>query len=431
MANINVNLNLRDHRSSEPTPINVVIRWNGLRLVYPSGERIAPRHWSTKNQRAKPSLTTAPEFNRRLTHIVSDVENAFLRFRNDNGQRAPSVGELRDRLDIALGRKAGEGPRTLFAFIRDFIAKAKDRVNPDTGARLAATTLKKYTSTLHHLEAFAKAKRRRVDFDSIDLDCYDAFNAYLTNEQGLALNSVGKYIQTLKTFLRAAAEQGIEVNPAFRSRKFRTPSELTDKVYLTVQELTDMFHLDLSGNPRLERVRDLFLVGAWTGLRFSDFASLRPEQITDDRIRVRTAKTGASVTIAMHPVVHAILAKYGNALPRAPKNQPMNRYLREVTAMIPSLQAGVSVSSTVAGMRRYVTKAKAQLVTTHTARRSFATNAYKGDGYSGPVPTRTIMAITGHQTEQAFRLYIRLNADEHADILQGYMDKAAPLALVR
>ncbi|MBK7940286.1 MAG: phage integrase SAM-like domain-containing protein [Flavobacteriales bacterium] len=82
--------------------------------------------------------------------------------------------------------------------------------------------MKKYTSTLHHLEAFAKAKRRRVDFDTVDLACYDAFNAYLTNDQGLALNSVGKYIQTLKTFLRAAAEQGIEVNPAFRSRKFRT-----------------------------------------------------------------------------------------------------------------------------------------------------------------------------------------------------------------
>jgi integrase len=104
----------------------------------------------------------------------------------------------------------------------------------------------------------------------------------------------------------------------------------------------------------------------------------------------------------------------------------MNAYLREFTAMVPSLQDRVSVSSTVAGVRRYVTKAKAELVTTHTARRSFATNLYRAG-----VPTRTIMAITGHQTEQAFRLYIRLNADEHADILQLYMDKAAPMAVVK
>ncbi|MBK7940287.1 MAG: hypothetical protein IPJ87_00160 [Flavobacteriales bacterium] len=129
-----INLNLRDPRSRDASPINIVIRWNGLRLVYPSGERIAPRHWSTKAQRAKASLTTSPEFNRNLSAIVDKVEGAYLRFLNDNDQRTPSAGELRDRLDIALGRKAGDGPRTLFAFIRDFITKAQDRVNPDTGA---------------------------------------------------------------------------------------------------------------------------------------------------------------------------------------------------------------------------------------------------------------------------------------------------------
>ncbi|MBV6405541.1 MAG: Tyrosine recombinase XerC [Flavobacteriales bacterium] len=420
-----INLNLRDPRSRDASPINVVVRWKGQRLVYPSGERIAPRHWSTSTQRAKGSLTTAPEFNRNLTGIVAKVEGAYLRFLNDNDQRQPSIGELRDQLDLALGRKANEGPRTLFAYIREYIAKARDRVNPDTGSRLARTTLKKYTTTLHHLEGFATATRRRVDFDTVDLKCYDGFNAYLTNDEGLALNSVGKYIQTLKTFLRAAAEEGIEVNPAFRSRKFRAPSELTDKVYLNEQELTDLFRLDLSGQPRLERARDLFIVGAWTGLRFGDLTTIRPEQITGDRIRIRTAKTGTAVVIPLHPCVRAILTKYGNALPRAISNQKMNAYLREVTALVPSLQERVSVSSTVAGVRRYVTKAKAELVTTHTARRSFATNMYLAG-----VPVRTIMAITGHKTEQAFRLYIRLDADEHADILQAYMDKARPLAVV-
>jgi len=419
-----INLNLRDSRTTDASPINIVIRWNGQRLVYPSGERIRPRHWSATTQRAKASMTTAPEFNRNLSHIVDKVEGAFLRFLNDNEQRAPAAGELRDQLDIVLGRKASEGPRTLFAFIQDYIDKGATRVNPDTGTRLAATTLKKYTSTLNHLQAFAKAKRMRVDFDTVDLLFYDRFNAYLTADQRLAMNSVGKYIQTVKTFLRSAAEEGHDVNPAFRSRKFKTPSELTDKVYLTEQELTDLFRLDLSGHPRLDRARDLFILGAWTGLRFGDFTTIRPEQVNGDRIRVRTAKTGTAVVIPLHPCVRAILAKYDNALPRAISNQKMNAYVREFAAMVPSLQDRVSVSSTVAGVRRYVTKAKAELVTTHTARRSFATNYYlKG------VPTRTIMAITGHQTEQAFRLYIRLNADEHADILQGFMDKTAPMSV--
>jgi integrase len=165
-------------------------------------------------------------------------------------------------------------------------------------------------------------------------------------------------------------------------------------------------------------------VGAWTGLRFGDFTTIRPEQIAGDRIRIRTKKTGEAVTIPLHPFVRAILEKYGNALPRAISNQKMNAYLREFAGMVPCLQQRASVSSTVGGVRRYVTKAKAELITTHTARRSFATNFYRIG-----VPTRSIMAITGHRTEQAFRLYIRLNADEHADILQGYMDKFPPLAI--
>ncbi|MBK7940285.1 MAG: integrase catalytic domain-containing protein [Flavobacteriales bacterium] len=185
-----------------------------------------------------------------------------------------------------------------------------------------------------------------------------------------------------------------------------------------------MFHLDLSAHPRLARARDLFLVGAWTGLRFGDFTTIRPEQITGDRIRVRTAKTGAAVVLPLHPCVRAILGKYRNALPRAISNQKMNAYLREFAAMVPSLQVEVSVSSTVAGASLR-DQGEGRTSDHAHARRSFATNFYlKG------VPTRTIVAITGHQTEQAFRLYIRLNADEHADILQAYMDKAAPLAIV-
>ena len=427
-----INLNLRDPRNGDATPIHIVVRWKGQRLVYPTDLRIEPRYWSTKAQRANGSLGTSPEFNGSLTATVTKVENAYLRFLNDNDQRAPSIGELRGLLDVVIGGKGNTGPRTLFAFIENYIAEARrgERLNTDTGARLAATTLKKYTSTLNHLQGFAKAKGIRVDFDTVNLSFYRRFLAYLTTDQGLALNSVGKYIQTVKIFLRAAVEDenlAVVVNPAFSGKKFKAPKESTGKVYLTAQELNDLFQLDLSAHPRLDRARDLFIVGAWTGLRFGDWSSIGPDRITGDRIHIRTEKTGATDVIPLHPCVRAILNKYDNALPRAISNQKMNAYLREVTTMVPSLQARASINSTVGGVMRYVTKAKAELVTTHTARRSFASNAFKGDGYKGPVPARTIMAITGHSTEQAFRLYIRLTKEEHADQFATYMP--APMAI--
>lgn len=426
---VRINFNLRHQKKGVESPVNVVIRWNGNRIVYPSGERIDPRHWSVNAQAATRTYSGYSDFNLSLSNITTVINKTF-RNVSDKLERSPTAQELRDELDMAFKRKNQFIAPTFFQFIQTFIEQAQTRVNPDTGERYALTTLKKYLSTFAHLKEFAQAKRRVIDFGNVDLMFYDQFNAFLTNEKGLALNTIGKYIQTVKTFLRAANESGIEVNQSYRTRRFKTPSELTDKIYLSDDELNAMFHLDLSKSPRLEMVRDLFIVGAWTGLRFSDFTTIKPEQITGDRIRVRTLKTGATVVIPFHPCVRAILEKYSgkypNNLPPAISNQKMNEYLKELSALIDCLQSPVMVTSTVAGKRKTVTKKKCDLITTHTARRSFATNMYKMG-----CPTRSIMAITGHKTESAFRAYIRLDSDEHADIIQMFMDKTTAMAAVK
>ncbi len=71
----------------------------------------------------------------------------------------------------------------------------------------------------------------------------------------------------------------------------------------------------------------------------------------------------------------------------------MNDYIKELGKMIPSLHTTFSQSYTKAGSKVTVTNENWQLITTHTARRSFATNQY----LSG-APILTIMAITGHKT---------------------------------
>ena len=53
------------------------------------------------------------------------------------------------------------------------------------------------------------------------------------------------------------------------------------------------------------------------------------------------------------------------------------------------------------------------MITSHTARRSFATNAYLAD-----IPAISIMKITGHKTEAAFMKYIKISEEENAIQLQ-------------
>ena len=67
-------------------------------------------------------------------------------------------------------------------------------------------------------------------------------------------------------------------------------------------------------------------------------------------------------------------------------------------------------SITKGGKEVITTKHKYTCVSTHTARRSFATNSYLRG-----IDTLLIMAITGHKTESEFLKYIKLPQDEKAE----------------
>ena len=75
----------------------------------------------------------------------------------------------------------------------------------------------------------------------------------------------------------------------------------------------------------------------------------------------------------------------------------------------------VEVVKTVGGIKQSFQFKKYELITTHTARRSFATNAYLAG-----VPTISIMKLTGHKTEQVFMKYISISQKENAASIMGH-----------
>lgn len=432
---VSINFNLRHPKSQKASPIFIVIRWRkDNRIVYPTGLSINPKYWDSKKQKStNHEIVVRNEISRELNDILHEkeitIEHVYLQKRKEFG-REPSVSELRAAIDEKISANAAPQELSLLDYIQQFIRDADNRINPDNGKSLAHTTKKKYHTTYVHLKEFLKNHRKPVQCADIDLQFYNSFVSYLTITKKLALNSVGKYIQTLKTFLRAADESGKVVNPAYKSRRFRVPTEDTTAVYLSDAELDELFSLDLSNKPSLERARDLLVFHARTGLRHSDWKSFSEINFNDDRILIRTKKTSQIVTIPLHPTGKLIRARYEgvypNSLPPALTNQKMNEYLKELSALAPSLQMPVMIFKTVAGVPTSTTKKKYQCITTHTARRSFATNLYKAK-----CPIQSIMAITGHKTESSFRSYIRLNGQEHAEIVEMYMNTSAPLAILK
>ena len=167
----------------------------------------------------------------------------------------------------------------------------------------------------------------------------------------------------------------------------------------------------MTKSPKLDKVRDLFLIGCNTGLRFSDYTTIKKEDIQDNRLRIVAQKTSRKVIIPLMPQVKEILQKYDFQLPAAISNQKFNEYLKEVAKL-----AGLTdpcVTHITRGGKNVVKKEnqkKYDLVTSHVARRSFATNYYKMK-----IDKLEIMAITGHKTESEFLKYIKVTQEEKAD----------------
>ena len=321
-------------------------------------------------------------------------------------------------MDIHFKRK-DEPLKSFIPFVKQLINESNNRTNYKTGKKISVHTIKKYRTTLNHLQDFIIKTRYKVDFENINTIFYEEYKKFLMNEYKLSVNSIGKDFSVIKFFLNEATERGINNNLSFKSSRFKTISEVSDTIYLNEQELKLLFDLDLTESKTYSGVRDLFLIGCFTGLRYSDYSVLTKENIIDGKIRITTYKTGEPVVIPIHPIVKAIFEKRNYELPKSLSNQKTNQYLKEIAAEIDELQVLVNKKITKGGVREVQYLKKYEMVTTHTARRSFATNLYLSN-----FPSISIMKITGHRTESAFMRYIKITPDDNANALEAHWNKA-------
>ena len=218
-------------------------------------------------------------------------------------------------------------------------------------------------------------------------------------------------MQTLKIFMNASTEAGLNKNMAFKSRKFNRPTEDVAKIYLNEAEILRLYQLDLSANKRLEKARDLFMIGLYTGLRFSDFTELRAENISGDYLSLKTKKTGEKVVLPFRGRLKEIFIKYNNHFPSRMSNQKMNDYLKELGELA-EINDAVVISKKIKGVQVDSVYKKYELISCHTARRSFASN-----GYINGISSISLMRITGHRSEKIFLSYIKVTKSENASAL--------------
>ena len=386
---------------------------NGEIVFHTSSFLILPDHWDSKKQGYKAKVVFDYEEKTNFNKAIEDRKLLLKQIAESTTDTLTSKW-IDEQVDKALNPKKynsdiEDKPNTLFEWLNKFINDAPNRKDKVTGRLLSHNNIQQYSATQKHLKAFAKTKRKKdFDFEQINQRFYDGLVEYLQN-LGFTANSVGKHIRILKLILNEAFALGINTTTKYNA--FHVFTEDVDTIYLTEIELEQLKETDFTASPYLDRVRDWFLLLAWTGCRFSDLEKVGITDIKDGFITFRQQKTNTKVTIPLHPVVMQILTKYDFNLPEQITNQRFNEYIKEV-AQLAGLDSKEAITKTIGGKLETTHHPKYELISSHTGRRSFCTNMYKQG-----LPTLMIMSISGHKTEKSFLKYIKVKQEEHAQMM--------------
>jgi len=389
--------------------------YQGRRLFYSFGQSVRPADWNENKERVKNKLTTTEDGKYGLNDLLDNLERICTKTYSESLKDGiPEPGVLKEAMQRFIDKNQPTKQESIkpdFFALTDRFIKGEIKFR---GRDKSEGSLNNYHAVAKHLKNYEKYSGVPLDFENITLDFFYSYVSYLKKVGKLAVNSIAKDIAILKVFMGEAVDLGYTNNMQFRHKKFSYNEEETEHVYLTERDLYKLFSVKID-NKKLDQVRDLFVFGAWVGLRFSDFSKIKPENIVklddDYFINMITQKTKEHVIIPCNPVVLEIFEKYkenSNMLPRAISNQKFNDYIKVVCALAELTETG-----------RLNSKPKERLcdmVSSHTARRSFATNYYL-QGF----PTIDLMKITGHRSERSFLKYIRVSKLDTAKRLNDHI----------
>jgi integrase len=110
-------------------------------------------------------------------------------------------------------------------------------------------------------------------------------------------NTIAKQFVRLKRFMKWAADRGYHANAKYQRLTWQRhdPEILT----LTREEVAAIEGLSLPEGGYLDNARALFLLACYTGLRYSDLVSIRPEHLKGQLLRLTMQKTRETVVVPL------------------------------------------------------------------------------------------------------------------------------------
>lgn len=382
-------------------------------LKYSLKIKINPSFWDNGKERIK--NTAKLLYKNNINDYLNDIEqqvNDFVLYKIQ-----PSLEDIKCFLDSYLKQQnTKDEPTTFKDYVYKYVDSSKTRKSITTGEPLTKNTIQKFNYIKNSLNEYFNNKE--YDFNDIDMNFYNRFISFL-EKKNLHKNTIGKIIRALKTILIAAEKDGYAINKEFHKREFKILEEEVYNIYLTEQEIKKIEEFEIK-DEYLNNIRNLFILECYTGLRYSDVIRLDVNNIQNGLIRIRQQKTGKDVIV---PILYDNVEELIKNKINIANVQTINRDIKKICKAMGEFDEQIIKYSTIGGKRIKTNYCKYELITSHTARRSFITNIYK----KNIVPTISLMKISGHHTEKAFLKYIKISDEENATMIQDLFNKQKEL----
>ncbi len=325
--------------------------------------------------------------------------------------------ELEEVVIKAIGREI-KFKKGMFADFKQVVEDAKTGklLKHKSEERYSEGTVDMFNQCLWYLEEFSKTTGNPLTYN-IDVKWVKALVRWFT-DNGKSKNTIASFGGGIRNLFGITYRLGKHKNQIFKHECFSFRPEQSDNIHLTEAEINALLGLNL--NKAQTRARDIFVFGCYVGLRSKDMRRVNEYKVRGGNlIEVLTAKKGIKVVIPLHPLVKQIIEKYGDGnlpvIARSGMNLMLPKICLKAADICESFKEQRLVTITRGGVKTSEYYHKYDMVSSHTWRRCFCTNAYKAG-----IPIARIMLISGHKSESSFMRYIKIEAEENAQELLGH-----------
>ena len=364
---------------------------------------VNPKHWG-KNQRVHSANSNSVELNKQLETFKNNVLNIYLTAKGEGIKI--NAEYLREQLKP---KKELLGGNVEFWQVWGYYLQNKRN-------NFKERSFKKFKALENHLKRFEVNTKTPLQLKTITTDLLEGLQEYFYKKGKLNTQTTTKYIEIFKMFLNWAVKQKYSDNTSFRDFKpVQQPETL--KVVLSNEDVAKIRKAALKGKNYLTNVRDLLILSTLTGLRYSDYSRIKPEHLKQDEegfktLLIRQEKTGEFVELPLTLEAETIINKLFKGEVHPVSNQKMNAYVKELCE-VAEVNEPFEVHKFQGKLKVTKRQPKYELITSHTGRRTFATNLMQRG-----VPALTVMKFTGHKDYKSFTKYVNIPKKAEMNIIK-------------